>query len=182
MRRLEGAEAERANDFLAEAAYLATQALCYRSRCGSVIVAGGKVIGGGANSPADGCALNECFKGALPPGFRSDRTCCVHAEQNAILEALRRNPARVAGARLYFIRLDEHGQSAPAGAPYCTICSKLTQAAGISEFVLLHPEGVTVYGADEYSRLSFRHADPIPSPRRVPDGHPTHRHRPKRRP
>lgn len=161
MRRFEGAEAQMAYRYLDEAAYLATQALCRRSRCGSVIVAGGKVIGGGANSPADGCALTECFKGALPADFRSDRTCCVHAEQNAILNALRRNPTQVAGARLYFIRLDEHGQAAPAGNPYCTICSKLTQAAGISEFVLLHPEGITVYGADEYNRLSFRHADPI---------------------
>ncbi len=160
MRRLEGAEADRAHGFLAEATHVATSALCHRSRCGSVIVAGGKVIGRGANSPADGCALAECFKGALPAAFRSDRTCCVHAEQRAILDALRRHPNQVAGARLHFIRLDEHGQPAPAGAPYCTICSKMTQVAGISEFVLLHPEGITVYGADEYNRLSFRHADP----------------------
>ena len=161
---LAGKDADEAGRFIAAAAQVAGGALCHRSQCGSVIVAGSGspdavVIGSGVNSPADGCAIGRCFKPDLPAGFKSDRTCCVHAEQNAILDALRRHPSRVAGSRLYFIRLDEHGRPAPAGAPYCTICSKLTQAAGIAEFVLLHPEGITVYDADEYNRISFRHAD-----------------------
>ena len=162
-RALAGEEAVEAQQFLDQAAGLALAARCLRSRCGSVIVtdsaAGPTVIGSGVNSPPGGCAIERCFKGDLPAGFRSDRTCCVHAEQNAILDALRTHPNRVDGSRLYFIRLDDLGRPAPAGAPYCTICSKLTQAAGIAEFVLLHPAGITVYGADEYNRLSFRHAD-----------------------
>lgn len=154
---------DEAGRFIAAAAQVAGGALCHRSRCGSVIVAGSGspdavVIGSGVNSPPDGCAVDHCFKPDLPAGFRSDRTCCVHAEQNAILDALRRHPTRVAGSRLYFIRLDTAGRPKPSGQPYCTICSKLAQAADIAEFVLLHADGITVYGADEYNRLSFRHA------------------------
>ena len=168
-RVLAGAEATEAQQFLDHAADLARTARCLRSRCGSVIVAssgaGPALTGSGVNSPPDGCPIERCFKPDLPAGFRSDRTCCVHAEQNAILDALRRHPDQVAGSRLYFIRLDELGRPTPAGVPYCTICSKLTQAAGIAEFVLLHAAGITVYGADDYNRLSYRHAD-IPTTER----------------
>lgn len=158
MKRLSGEHAVDAGRHLAAAAAIAAEAMCLRSSCGSVIVSDGEVIGRGHNSPPDGCAIDRCFKPDLPAGFRSDRTCCVHAEQNAILDALRRHPSRVAGSRLYFIRLDALGQPKPSGQPYCTICSKLTQAPGIAEFVLLHADGITVYGADEYNRTSFRHA------------------------
>ena len=159
MRVLQGAEERDALTFLTAAADVAQEASCHRSRCGSVIVADGEILGSGRNDPPDCCSLAACFKDQLPAGFRSDRTCCVHAEQNAILDALRSHPDRVAGSRLYFVRLDDTGQVKRSGAPYCTICSKLTQASGVAEFVLWHPHGVTVYDADEYNRLSFRHAD-----------------------
>jgi deoxycytidylate deaminase len=162
MRVLAGREAREARDaerFLAAAVDVARGALCHRSRCGSVIVADGVVIGAGRNDPPAGCPLGACGKDTLPAAFRSDRTCCVHAEQNAILGALRRHPARVSGARLYFIRLDADNEPLRSGRPYCTICSKLAQAAGLAEFVLWHPDGITVYDTDEYNRLSFQHAD-----------------------
>lgn len=168
MRVLDGAERDEAILFLHNAATVATSAQCVRSRCGTVIVAviefpdglvGRAIIGVGANRPPDGCMPETCAKDTLPESFKSDRTCCVHAEQTAILDAFRNNPDLVPGSRLYFVRVDENGAPKFSGPPYCTICSKLTQAAGIAEFVLWHPDGVTVYDADEYNRLSFRHAD-----------------------
>jgi deoxycytidylate deaminase len=152
----EHAQAQRHLDTCAE---IATTASCLRSRCGSVVARGAAQLGTGRNDPPNRCAPTSCGKDTLPAGFRSDRTCCVHAEQNAILEALRDNPSQVAGARIYFLRLGADSRPAFAGAPYCTSCSKLTQAAGIAEFVLWHQTGITVYGADEYNRLSYRHAD-----------------------
>jgi len=168
MRVLQGQEAAAAQVFLDAAAGHAAGALCHRSRCGSVVVADGPaggpvVIGAGRNDPPDGCPLAVCGKDGLPAGFKSDKTCCVHAEQNAILDALRRHPDRVAGSRLYFVRLDEAGRAKPSGRPYCSICSKLTEAAGCAEFVLWHADGISVYGVHEYNLLSFRHADPDPA-------------------
>jgi deoxycytidylate deaminase len=145
-------------------AEVAAQALCVRVRCGAVVARGGLVLGVGRNDPPDQRAPSYCGKDDLPAGFRSDRTCCVHAEQNAILNALRAHPGQVAGARMYFLRIDGDGNPVRAGAPYCTICSKLTQAAGIAEFVLWHQHGMTVYNADEYNLLSFQHADYPPDP------------------
>ena len=73
----------------------------------------------------------------------------------AIMDALKNNPRKIAGSRIYFIRLDIDGKMAKSGKPYCTICSKMSLDAGIGEFVLLHEEGICVYEAEEYNTLSY---------------------------
>ncbi len=158
MRLLEGAEARTAWQMISAAANEARTATCGRSRCGSVIASGvGVIIGRGYNSPpADRADQRRCERrGELAPGFKSDRTCCIHAEWRAIMDALRSNPSPVTGGRLYFIRLDEAGEPEPAGRPYCTICSKLALDVGLAEFVLWHREGITAYDTVEYNDLSF---------------------------
>jgi hypothetical protein len=57
------------------------------------------------------------------------------------------------------MRLDMNDEIVKAGKPYCTICSKMALDAGVSEFVLLHDEGIAVYDTDEYNRLSFEHRE-----------------------
>jgi deoxycytidylate deaminase len=37
----------------------------------------------------------------------TDKTCCIHAEQRAIMNALRNHPNEIEGADLYFMRLDK---------------------------------------------------------------------------
>ena len=73
------------------------------------------------------------------------------------MDALRKNPAKLIGARLYFVRLDKDRHLARAGEPYCTICSKMSLDVGITEFVLWHEKGVCVYGAEEYNNLPFQY-------------------------
>jgi dCMP deaminase len=141
--------------FLKKAAEVALESSCLRSKCGSVIVKDEKVIGSGYNSPPLDKKLSCCFKDSLPDNFVSDRTCCVHAEQRAIMDALKNNPSKIAGSRLYFIRLDERGGMAVSGDPYCTICSKIALDSGIAEFILLRKEGICVYDTEEYNRKSF---------------------------
>lgn len=89
----------------------------------------------------------------------------MHAEQRAIMDALRTNPDKIFGARLYFIRLDDEGNIQRAGLPYCTICSKMALDVGIAEFVLYHEHGVYAYDTEDYNNISFGlgHHD-IPSP------------------
>ena len=131
-------------------------ATCHRSKCGSVIVdCYGQFLATGFNS----MPCNEqttCFKDTLGSGFKSDKTCCVHAEQRAIMNALNYHGDLIKGSRLYFIRLDEEGNPKKSGKPYCTICSKMALDVGIAEFVLWHEEGITVYDTKEYNELSFQ--------------------------
>lgn len=128
---------------------------CLRKRCGTVIVKNNEVIGKGFNSPPGNKILHKCIKDDLPTNFKSDRTCCVHAEQRAIMDALRHNPNKIEGSTLYFIRIDNNGDMVYSGAPYCTICSKMALDVGIKEFVLWHKKGITIYSTDIYNKLSF---------------------------
>ncbi len=155
MRYLLGPEHDEAEDFLQQAANIALSSTCLRSRCGSVIVQGGEIIGKGYNSPPCDVTLERCFKDDLPADFKSDKTCCLHAEQRAIIDALQCFPTGIKGSRLYFIRLDEQGNKKPSGQPYCTICSKMSLDVGIAEFVLWHEEGIAVYDTKEYNENSF---------------------------
>ncbi|MDD5639307.1 MAG: hypothetical protein PHR47_00675 [Candidatus Pacebacteria bacterium] len=157
MKYLTGKEEQEAFIFIDKAAEIGRNSPCFRSRCGSVIVNNKEIIGLGFNSPPNGKTLDYCLKDDLPNDFKSDKTCCVHAEQRAIMDALKNNPQKIIGSRLYFIRLDEKGEKTRAGNPYCTICSKMALDVGISEFILWHEKGIYVYNTDEYNNISFNY-------------------------
>lgn len=134
----------------------AKKATCTRSKCGSIIISGNEVIGVGYNSqPCD--TVMSCFKDTLAPTFKSDKTCCVHAEQRAIMQALKNNPDKIVGSTLLFIRLDENDNPKRSGSPYCTICSKMALDAGIKYFTLWHKEGWTAYETNYYNQESFKY-------------------------
>ncbi len=157
MKILIGKEEQEALNYIETAKEEAKKSPCHRSKCGSVIVKDNEVIGKGYNSPPLGLKLENCRKDSLPKDFKSDKTCCVHAEQRAIMGALRVNSDKIVGSRLYFIRLDLNNNPMKAGKPYCTICSKMALDAGIAEFVLWHEEGITAYNTEEYNAISFRY-------------------------
>jgi hypothetical protein len=142
----------------------ALKSTCKRAKCGSIIVKKNEVIGVGFNSPPNNESNSRCMrKHEIRPGFKSDRTCCVHAEQRAIMNGLLEagncygGPDDLIGATLYYVRLDDHGSIKPSGKPYCTICSKMALDVGIKYFTLIHPEGITQYGTKEYNDLSFEY-------------------------
>ncbi|EKD25508.1 MAG: hypothetical protein ACD_80C00041G0007 [uncultured bacterium (gcode 4)] len=160
MRYLSGEEEQQALKYITEAAEIALQSTCERARCGCVIVWEDEVIGTWFNSPSgeqESQRRCSCDKNSYNKKV-TDKTCCVHAEQRAIMNTLIDNPDKIIGARLYFIRIDDEGKPAKAGKPYCTICSKMTLDAGVKEFVLWHEEGICVYDTDEYNTLSFAYA------------------------
>ncbi len=147
---------------------VASNSTCKRSKCGSIICRGdittedvnqkwfGEIIGRGYNSMPCG-EDKECFKDNLSPTFKSDKTCCVHAEQRAIMDALtKENGELIIGSTLFFIRLDENDQPKHSGDPYCSICSKMALASGVSQFVLWHKQGWTAYDTKEYNDLTFK--------------------------
>lgn len=153
---LSGERFERARGYMEEAARIARQALCLRAKCGTVIVKGDEIIGVGYNSPAGGVENSRCnWEVAFTHKPKSDRTCCMHAEWRAILDAVRNRGEEVRDAELFFMRVDEEGLMTKAGKPYCTVCSRLALDVGIRTFYLWHEEGIAGYPTDEYDRMSY---------------------------
>jgi deoxycytidylate deaminase len=157
MHILQGEDQREAKALMEHAAHVARNSSCLRSKCGTIILKDGEIIGSGFNSPPNNVCLQDCKKDSLPASFKSDKTCCLHAEQRAIMDALRNNPIKILDSRLFFIRLDENGEITKAGEPYCTICSKMALDSGIAEFVLWHEQGITMYDTKEYNELSFQY-------------------------
>src|SRR5665648_21422 len=127
-------------DYFNEAGEVATHAMCHKAKCGSIIVSlDGEVIGKGYNAPPlDDESQRTCDRTDLNKSLKLgyDKTCCVHAEWNAILDALKNNASKVEGSTLYFMRVDDDGNFTEAGAPYCTVCSRLALQSGIKIFGL----------------------------------------------
>jgi len=141
-----------------EAAKLAERALCSRAKCGTIIVKGGEIIGEGYNAPPlDLVEHSMCNADRSFGQPKYDKTCCLHSEWRAILDALKRNAGKVSGSKLYFVRVDEDGKTKRSGKPYCTVCSRLALDVGIDTFLLWHEEGVCEYPTDEYNRLSYEY-------------------------
>lgn len=157
MQRLEGEALAAIRPYFEAAAEVAKQATCHRAHCGTVIVKDKAVIGEGYNGPARALESNRtCNAGrdySIKPKY--DKTCCIHAEWRAILNACKRSGNEVEGARLYFMRVDEQGNFTDAGQPFCTVCSRLTLESGIKEFALWNDGGADVYEAAEYDRVSY---------------------------
>ena len=146
-RVLEGSEPEEAVRWMGMAVQESINSPCERDKRGVVIVKGGELIGKGVNAP--------------PPGFRCEpaycqptcRTYAVHAEMNALIDA-RDLGNDVRGARMYHVR-GEQGRLVDSRPPRCADCSKHILDFGLAGFVLKHVEGYTVYGAEEFNRLSL---------------------------
>ena len=155
--------------YFAECVKVAVKSGCFRSKCGAIVVDDfDTIIGRGFNSPPKGIILTECFKDSIPRDFKSNRDCCMHAEQRALIDAVYTGQLTdLRGCRLYFLRLDLANQVIPSGRPYCTICSKMALDLGIDKWVLFHKAGTWgnaedaafIYDAQEYNDFSFQYRE-----------------------
>ncbi len=144
--------------YFKEAAEIARRATCYRAHCGAVIVSTeGEIIGRGFNAPP----LNDekqrkcdfdCRQDVKP---KYDKTCCVHAEWNAIIEALKDNSDNIAGSTLYFMRIDDRDMFTDAGKPFCTVCSRLALQSGIAKFALWNDNKPDFFDTAEYNLETY---------------------------
>lgn len=148
---------QRDEHFFKEAAKEAEKALCLRDKCGAVIVLENIIIGRGYNAPPnDDISQRKCGDDyGISPKPKSDRTCCMHAEWRAIIDAIR-NRGDISGSVLYFTRIDDGGNILKSGKPYCTVCSRLALDTRIKFFGLWHEEGVKFYETQEYNDLSYQ--------------------------
>ena len=143
--------------FFELAAEEARKSCCLRSKCAAVLVKDNEVIGVGHNSPPLDEKVEKCIKNELNPEFKSDKTCCIHAEDRALRAGLKTDPKKVMGSRLYFIRLGENNEMKRSGSPYCTMCSKMALNEGVGEWALWHDNGIGIYDAKEYNDVSFNY-------------------------
>jgi len=158
MKYLSGTKEKEAIKWFIRAAKVADKALCLRAKCGTVIVKNKKIIGQGYNAPPLDKKENRiCHKNFTPGKPKYDKTCCLHAEWRAIIDALKKNPKKIKGSKLYFTRVDKNGQIKRSGQPYCTVCSRLALDVGIEKFVLWHEEGIYEYPTDKYNKLSYEY-------------------------
>jgi len=141
--------------------WIAKNATCWRSKCGSIIVNDDEIIWTWFNSPANELeSQRRCHIEKSTYNKKvTDKTCCIHAEQRAIMNALLKNPTKLKGSRLYFARIDDNWNLKFSWEPYCTICSKMSLDVGISEFVLYKKEWIYVYETWEYNLLSYKYSE-----------------------
>jgi len=151
-----------AGPWLQKAEEMAQRATCTRAHCGAVIVADNTIIGTGYNSPPGECeAERRCSNDkTLYDRKVTDKTCCIHAEQRAVMDALRTHPDKLAGATLYYVGLLPDGALRCGDDDprlYCTLCAKMMHEVGIATFVLKTKEGAVSVRQDEYVGSSYEY-------------------------
>lgn len=157
MKILQGIEEEIAYKLILQAAEIWKNATCKRAKWWSIIVKDWEIIWTWYNSPANN--LESQRRCHIPKDSYhkkvTDKTCCVHAEQRAIMDALKNNPQKLHWSRIYYIRLDWEANLMKASSPYCTICSKMALDVWITEFVLYDEKWIICYNTQEYNQISY---------------------------
>lgn len=127
--------ADKATYYLGIASAIATRSTCLRRQYGAVIVKDDEVIATGYNGSPRGeancCDVGSCWReeNNIPHGERYEMCVAVHAEQNAIISASRRD---MLGSTMYLTGLED---GKPIQAEPCLICKRLIQNAGIKEVI-----------------------------------------------
>ncbi|MFH1638005.1 MAG: deaminase [Candidatus Woesearchaeota archaeon] len=154
MRYLKGEEKEKAEYFLKKAEEAANKAKCLKSSRGVVIVKEGRVIGEGWNGPLEEIC-NKCLREDIKDDSRTELCRGMHAEQRAIINALKESHS-LEGSTIYLIRL-KNGIQKPEKGPSCSHCSKMMLETGVKEFVEVEKEGIALYTAEEFYKLSMEY-------------------------
>ena len=121
--------------YLSIAKTVSKRSTCLRRQYGAIIVKNDEIIATGYNGSARGepncCDEGVCWREAhnIPHGEQYEKCVAVHAEQNAIISAARRD---MIGATMYLYG-QENGKTITATP--CEICSKMIKNAGIDAVV-----------------------------------------------
>lgn len=121
--------------YLGIALAVAERSTCIRRQYGAVIVKNDEIISTGYNGAPRGeqncCDVGSCWREAncVPHGERYEACKSVHAEQNAIISASRKD---MIGSTLYLAGI-ENGKVIKA-VP-CDICRRMITNAGIERVV-----------------------------------------------
>lgn len=128
--------------YLLIASAVAKRSTCLRRQYGAVIIKNDEIIATGYNGAARGetncCDTGICWREAnqIPHGEQYEKCVAVHAEQNAVISAARRD---IIGGTLYLAGF-EGARELTSPAP-CVICARLIKNAGIKDVVVRGENG-----------------------------------------
>ncbi len=121
---------------MAEAA--CERSTCLRRKWGAVIVKDDEIVSTGYNGAPRGRAnctdLKKCIREELnvPRGERYELCRSVHAEQNAIISASRRD---MIGSTLYIVGIDPKTNGYVENSMSCSMCKRFIINSGIAKVV-----------------------------------------------
>ncbi len=126
----------------------AKKAKCQKSHFGAIIVKEGIVLAKGHNKPIDKiCEVCLRKEKNIGSGINSELCFSIHAEQNALLQALK-NTKDISNAVMYIGHIKDGQIQKFSGKPYCTICSRLIAGSEL--------KGVIFYTGDNYLLLTTK--------------------------
>ena len=142
---------------------VAERSTCLRRHYGAVIVKDDEIIATGYNgSPRGSRNCHELFSGDCPrkvntavPHNGGDYIDCrsVHAEQNAIISAARKD---MMGSTLYLACIiPETGEEREEAPTCCPICLRMVMNAGISQVVSRSRNGLLSVLTEDFIRRQF---------------------------
>ena len=127
--------------YLSIAAEVSKRSTCLRRQYGAVIVKNDEIVSTGYNGAPRGedncCDIGTCWRerNNIPHREQYEKCVAVHAEQNAIISASRRE---MLGATLYLAGF-ENGKPIMNAEP-CVICRRLIKNAGIETVINMSGE------------------------------------------
>ena len=131
---------DKVNYYLDIAETVAERSTCLRKHYGCIIVKNDEIISTGYSGAPRGrqnCIdLDYCTKKKIYPDIRHggyDACRSVHAEQNAIISAARKD---MIGSTMYLVGKRKENASYEEGAMSCQTCRKLVINAGIAKLIV----------------------------------------------
>ena len=137
---MEEKRVDKTNYYLDIAEAVAERGTCLRKNFGCIIVKNDEIISTGYTGAPRGRAncidLGYCTKKKIFPEIRHggyDACRSVHAEQNAIISASRRD---MINSTLFLVGIRKDTKNYEAGANSCQTCKKMIINAGIKEVII----------------------------------------------
>ena len=130
--------------YLGIAEAVAKRSTCLRRQYGAIIVKNDEIIATGYNGSPRGsdncCDVGRCWReeNNIPHGEQYEACLAVHAEQNAIISASRRD---MIGSTLYLVGFEAGKRIPSEKVKPCKICEKMIINSGIVQVVTGYGKG-----------------------------------------
>ena len=112
--------------FINKAMSISEKSTCKRRHVGCIIVTNEDIVGSGTNNSVGNIACKNCYRmeNNIPSGKSLDKCYAIHAEQNAIMDALKSNK-KINNCTVYVTTFP------------CSTCMKLLASIGCSKIIYL---------------------------------------------
>ena len=145
---------DKINYYLDIAETVIERGTCLRRNYGAVIVKNDEIISTGYVGAPRGrkncCDLKYCMREKLnvPRGERYELCRSVHAEQNAIISASRKETI---GADLYMVGINAKTGEVEPNSSSCMMCKRVVINAGINRVIVREPNNeYTIYNVEDW--------------------------------